>query len=133
MNRRHRSDGPFRSTHGVAITLFAETIGGLAVFTRLGPKGKGILLKCETEYIKKVKGIFMVVEKDLIQGSVIGFAAFDPEEKYHKLDKVQCDVVLKDTLGEVVAKVSLPLEGGTDKQCILTFKVEGMEIHNMRE
>ena len=56
LNRRHRSDGPFGSTHGVAITLFAETLGGLAVFTRLGPKGKGILVKTETEYIKKAKG-----------------------------------------------------------------------------
>jgi len=57
LNRRKSTDGPFRCTHGVALTLFAETIAGLAVFTRLGPKGKGILLKTETEYIKKAKGM----------------------------------------------------------------------------
>jgi len=56
LKRSHKSDGPFRCTHGVALTLFAETLAGLAVFSRLGPKGKGILLKTETEYIKKAKG-----------------------------------------------------------------------------
>jgi acyl-coenzyme A thioesterase PaaI-like protein len=56
LKRRHKSDGPFRCTHGVALSLFAETLAGLAVFSRLGPKGKGILLKSETEYIKKAKG-----------------------------------------------------------------------------
>lgn len=55
LKRRQSSDGPFGSTHGVALTLFAETLAGLAVFSRLGPKGKGILLKSETEYIKKAK------------------------------------------------------------------------------
>jgi len=61
LNRRIRSDGPFKSTHGVAITLFAETLGGLAVFTRIGAKGKGILLKSETEYIKKAKGMIAFI------------------------------------------------------------------------
>jgi acyl-coenzyme A thioesterase PaaI-like protein len=56
LKRQRVSDGPFQSTHGVALTLFAETLGGLAVFTRLGAKGKGILLKSESEYIKKAKG-----------------------------------------------------------------------------
>ena len=56
LKRSRKSDGPFRCTHGVAITLFAETLAGLAVFSRLGPKGKGILLESETEYIKKAKG-----------------------------------------------------------------------------
>lgn len=57
LKRRQASDGPFRCTHGIALSLFAETLGGLAVFSRLGPKGKGILLKIETEYIKKAKGM----------------------------------------------------------------------------
>ena len=57
LKRNKRTDGPFRCTHGVALTLFAETLAGLAVFTRLGPNGKGILLKIETEYMKKAKGI----------------------------------------------------------------------------
>jgi hypothetical protein len=39
------------------LNLFAETLAGIAVFTRLGEHGKGILLKTETEYIKKAKGI----------------------------------------------------------------------------
>ena len=103
LNRRHHTDGPFRSTHGVAITLFAETLAGLAVFTRLGPKGKGILIKSETEYIRKVKGIFTVEGTKV--GSVIGMAAFDPEERTHKIDTVNCEVMLHDILGETVAKV----------------------------
>ena len=56
LKRRWNSDGPFHCTHGVALTLFAETLAGLAVFSRLGQKGKGILLKTETEYLKKAKG-----------------------------------------------------------------------------
>jgi hypothetical protein len=36
---------------------------------------------------------------------VTGFAAFDPDEKDHILDDVKCDVVLKDSMGEVVARV----------------------------
>lgn len=56
LKRNRRSDGPFKCTHGVALNLFAETLAGLAVFTRLGAHGKGILLKSETEFIKKGKG-----------------------------------------------------------------------------
>jgi hypothetical protein len=56
LKRRRSSDDPFNSTHGVALTLFAETLAGLAVFSRLGQKGKGILLKTETQYLKKAKG-----------------------------------------------------------------------------
>src|SRR5579859_7059169 len=52
LKRRRTSDGPFNCTHGVALTLFAETLAGLAVFSRLGQKGRGILLKTETEYMK---------------------------------------------------------------------------------
>jgi hypothetical protein len=36
---------------------------------------------------------------------VSGFAAFDPDEKYHTLDVVKCEVIMKDTLGAIVAKV----------------------------
>jgi hypothetical protein len=57
LERRRTSDGPFRCTHGVALTLFAETLAGLAVFSRLLKGGKGILIKSETEYVKKAKGI----------------------------------------------------------------------------
>ena len=134
LHRRRTSDGPFRCTHGVALTLFAETVAGLAVFSRLGPKGKGILLKTETEYVKKAKG-----KKDgrgpLISGSVTGFAAFDPDEKDHILEHVKCDVILKDSIGEIVARVPTRYPFAIQKantQCVLTFKVEGMELHNMR-
>jgi len=56
LKRSSGSDGPFRSTHGVALSLFAETLAGLAVFSRLGPKGRGILEKVETEFVNKAKG-----------------------------------------------------------------------------
>jgi hypothetical protein len=85
-------------------------LAGLAVFSRLGPKGKGILLRCETEYIKKPKGQATIrggkIEgKSLFVGTVTGFAAFDPDEKEHELRKVECDVVIKDSVGDVIAKV----------------------------
>jgi acyl-coenzyme A thioesterase PaaI-like protein len=56
LKRNRRSDGPFKCIHGIALNLFAETLAGLAVFTRLGAHGKGILLKSEIEFIKKAKG-----------------------------------------------------------------------------
>lgn len=37
-----------------------------------------------------------------------GFAAFDPDEKDHTLGPVQCDVVIKDDVGIVIAKVPCP-------------------------
>jgi hypothetical protein len=36
---------------------------------------------------------------------VDGFAAFDVDEKDHILENVKCDVVLKDSFGDIVAKV----------------------------
>jgi acyl-coenzyme A thioesterase PaaI-like protein len=56
LKRSRGSDGPFRCTHGAALSLFAETIGGFAVFSRLGSAGKAILIKIETEFLKKAKG-----------------------------------------------------------------------------
>jgi acyl-coenzyme A thioesterase PaaI-like protein len=68
------SDGPFNSTHGVAMTLFAETLAGLAVFSRLGPKGKAILLKTEIEYVKKAKGMVIMSSANIRKsGRVCGF------------------------------------------------------------
>ena len=60
LKRHSRTDGPFGCTHGVALDLFADTLGGLAVFTRLGREGRGILIKMETEYLKKAKGIIRI-------------------------------------------------------------------------
>ena len=51
---------------------------------------------------QKVKFAF---RRWLISGSVTGFAAFDPDEKDHVLELVKCDVIMKDSMGEVVAKV----------------------------
>jgi hypothetical protein len=59
LKRCRTSDGPFRCTHGVALSLFAETLAGLAVFSRMGPKGKAILLHAETQYLKKAKGMVL--------------------------------------------------------------------------
>ena len=41
----------------------------------------------------------------LLEGTVTGFAAFDPNEKELGDKVVKCDVVMKDEAGEVVAKV----------------------------
>jgi hypothetical protein len=65
-----------------------------------------------------------------MSGRVDGFAAFDPDEKDHHLENVKCDVVLKDSFGDVVSKVDPYLL--VDEQSVITFKVEGMEMHNMR-
>ena len=37
-----------------------------------------------------------------------GFAAFDPDEKDHTLGPAKCDVVIKDILGDVIAKAPCP-------------------------
>ena len=49
-----------------------------------------------------------------------GFAAFDPDEKDHTLGPVKCDVILKDSMGAVVAKVLshyIAFEGLTSSVC----------------
>lgn len=73
----------------------------------------------------------------ILLGNITGFAAFDPDEKDHILGAVKCDVIMRDSVGEVVAKVHLTAlyfaHRYTDSyKCVLTFKVEGMELHNMR-
>jgi len=41
----------------------------------------------------------------LLLGSVTGFAAFDPDEKNRGLESAICAIVIKDAMGEVVARV----------------------------
>jgi hypothetical protein len=65
-----------------------------------------------------------------MSGGVEGFAAFDPDEKDHHLENVKCDVILKDSFGDVISKVESYFQ--FNEQSVITFKVEGMEIHNMR-
>jgi hypothetical protein len=36
---------------------------------------------------------------------VDGFATFDPDEKDHVVEDVNCDVVIKDAIGNIVAEV----------------------------
>ncbi|ORX86090.1 Thioesterase/thiol ester dehydrase-isomerase [Basidiobolus meristosporus CBS 931.73] len=47
---------PFNSIHAVALCLLAETVGGLAMFTKLGKKDRGILKGLKMEYYKKARG-----------------------------------------------------------------------------
>ncbi|KAK9710283.1 hypothetical protein K7432_008514 [Basidiobolus ranarum] len=47
---------PFNSVHAAALCLFGETVGGLALFTKLGKKDRGILKGFKVEYFKKARG-----------------------------------------------------------------------------
>jgi hypothetical protein len=76
------------------------------VFSRLLKGGKGILLKSETEYIKKAKGMARSTAiQPNFKGTITGFAAFDPNEKELAEKVVKCDVVMKNEAGEIIAKV----------------------------
>jgi len=52
---------------------------------------------------KVPRGIWRTVF--LLEGTVTGFAAFDPNEKELADKVVKCDVVMTNEAGEVVAKV----------------------------
>ncbi|KAF9402049.1 hypothetical protein BGX21_011408 [Mortierella sp. AD011] len=43
---------PFRCVHAAALVLFGETVGGLALFTRLGKKDRAILTNINAEVFK---------------------------------------------------------------------------------
>ncbi|KAG0001381.1 hypothetical protein BGZ80_006194, partial [Entomortierella chlamydospora] len=85
---------PFRCVHAAALVLFGETVGGLALFTRLGKKDRAILTNISAEYIKVSRG-------HLTATSVVpDFHDSDPEF-------VVTEVVIQNANSETVAKLSL--------------------------
>lgn len=53
---RWRLRNPFRSVHAIALTNLGEAASGLALFSRLSPSQRAILVRIETEYLKKARG-----------------------------------------------------------------------------
>lgn len=56
MRDRWRLQNPFKSIHAIALSNLGEAASGLALFSRLAPAQRAILVKIETEYLKKARG-----------------------------------------------------------------------------
>ncbi len=79
-----------RSVHAVALTNLGEVTGGLAMTTALQPSIRGIVVRLETQYTKKARGV------------LIAEARCSPPEITEPMDfEVQCHI--RDGEGDVVA------------------------------
>ncbi|CAG8698770.1 12346_t:CDS:2, partial [Cetraspora pellucida] len=79
---------PFNSIHAAALCTFAETIGGLAVLTKLTRKHRAIVTRINMEYHKKARGT----------------STFNPEEL---IGTKECETILKDQSSDIVAKATI--------------------------
>ncbi|KAF9433100.1 hypothetical protein BGZ76_009890 [Entomortierella beljakovae] len=94
MAEEKKNRNPFRCVHAAALVLFGETVGGLALFTRIGKKDRAILTNINAEYIKVSRG-------RLTATCVV------PNFQDSKPDFVVTDVVIQNSKSEVVAKLAL--------------------------
>jgi len=91
---QHRVRNPFGSIHATALATFAETIGGIAALSALGPTERVLLVKIEIDYVKKARGI------------ITGTSNFAVDEGVGKRN-INQEVVLKDLTLETVATAKL--------------------------
>lgn len=59
IRERWRLRNPFRSVHAIALSNVGEAASGLAIFSRLRADQRAILLKIESTYLKKARGILV--------------------------------------------------------------------------
>lgn len=95
---RNSIRNPFASIHACALTLLAETVGGLAVFTTLDKKKKdrAIVTRIDTAYFKKSRGC------------IVATCTFQKPTKPGKYSLVPCDVEMRDkATGDLTAKATI--------------------------
>ena len=80
------------SIHAIALTNLGELVSGLAMTTALPPGVRGIVLRIDSEYVKKARGT-LVAESRVTVPDVTGDTDFEVRAE------------IRDTGGEVVATV----------------------------
>ena len=90
------------SIHAVALTNLGELSGGLATLTGVPPGIRGIVLRLESEYLKKARGI-LHAEATWIPPT----AWVDGETPLHQDESTECwvEAIVRDSEGDEVARV----------------------------
>lgn len=88
------------SAHAVALTNLGELATGLAVLTALPPGVRGIVLRLETEYLKKGRGVLTAESRWPASGAPLAL----PDEPGASSDE-RAEAVIRDGDGDEVARV----------------------------
>ncbi|CAB4375165.1 hypothetical protein RhiirA5_422048 [Rhizophagus irregularis] len=94
LKEQKRIHNPFNSIHAAALCTFAETIGGLAVFSKLTDKDRAIVTRINMEYFKKARGLITATSQ------------FNLGEISGQTEK-ECEVILKNEALDTVAKATV--------------------------
>ncbi|RIA96945.1 hypothetical protein C1645_753894, partial [Glomus cerebriforme] len=94
LKEQKKIHNPFNSIHAAALCTFAETVGGLAVFSKLTDKDRAIVTKITIEYFKKARGL------------ITATSHFNLGEISGQTEK-ECEVILKDEALDTVAKATV--------------------------
>ncbi len=100
LRTRRRVRNHLGSAHAVALTNLGELAGGLACLTALPPGVRGIVMRLDSEYLKKARGVLTAESR---WSPPEGEAPF-PSAPGEAMDR-WAETVIRDTEGDEVARV----------------------------